>query len=35
MFYVRLARHAKRLSPFLIIGFRAGALRHPTGEFPL
>jgi hypothetical protein len=31
----RLARHAKRLSPFLILGFRAGALRHPAGEFPL
>jgi hypothetical protein len=32
---VRLARQAKRLSPFLILGFRAGALRHPAGEFPL
>jgi hypothetical protein len=31
----RLARQAKRLSPFLILGFRAGAFRHPTGEFPL
>jgi hypothetical protein len=31
----RLARQAKRLSPFLIIGFRAGAFRHPAGEFPL
>jgi hypothetical protein len=31
----RLAGQAKRLSPFLILGFRAGALRHPTGEFPL
>jgi hypothetical protein len=31
----RLARQAKRLSPFLILGFRAGALRHPAGEFPL
>jgi hypothetical protein len=25
----------KRLSPLLILGFRAGALRHPAGEFPL
>jgi hypothetical protein len=32
---VRLAGQAKRLSPFLILGFRAGALRHPVGEFPL
>jgi hypothetical protein len=32
---VRLAGQAKRLSPFLILGFRAGALRHPAGEFPL
>jgi hypothetical protein len=31
----RLARQAKRLNPFLILGFRAGALRHPTEEFPL
>jgi hypothetical protein len=31
----RLARQAKRLSPFLILGFRASALRHPAGEFPL
>jgi hypothetical protein len=31
----RLARQAKCLSPFLILGFRAGALRHPAGEFPL
>jgi hypothetical protein len=31
----RIAGQAKRLSPFLILGFRAGALRHPTGEFPL
>jgi hypothetical protein len=31
----RLARQAKRLSPLLILGFRAGALRHPAGEFPL
>jgi hypothetical protein len=35
VFDVRLARQAKRLSPFLILGFRAGALRHPAGEFPL
>jgi hypothetical protein len=28
-------RQAKRLSPLLILGFRAGALRHPVGEFPL
>jgi hypothetical protein len=28
-------QQAKRLSPLLILGFRAGALRHPTGEFPL
>jgi hypothetical protein len=27
---VRLAGQAKRLSPFLILGFRAGALRHPN-----
>jgi hypothetical protein len=27
----RLARQAKRLSPFLILGFRAGAVRHPAG----
>jgi hypothetical protein len=32
---VRLARQAKRLSPFLILGFRACALRHPAGEFSL
>jgi hypothetical protein len=32
---VRLAGQAKRLSPFLILGFRAGAIRHPAGEFPL
>jgi hypothetical protein len=32
---VRLAGQAKRLSPFLILGFRAGALRRPAGEFPL
>jgi hypothetical protein len=31
----RLARQAKRLSPFLILEFRAGAFRHPAGEFPL
>jgi hypothetical protein len=31
----RLAGQAKRLNPFLILGFRAGALRHPAGEFPL
>jgi hypothetical protein len=31
----RLARQAKCLSPLLILGFRAGALRHPAGEFPL
>jgi hypothetical protein len=32
---VRLAGQAKRLSPFLILGSRAGALHHPAGEFPL
>jgi hypothetical protein len=32
---VRSAGQAKRLSPFLILGFRAGALRHPAGEFSL
>jgi hypothetical protein len=32
---VRLAGQAKRLSPFLILGFRVGAHRHPAGEFPL
>jgi hypothetical protein len=31
----RLAKQAKRLSPLLILGLRAGALRHPAGEFPL
>jgi hypothetical protein len=31
----RLARQAKCLSPFLILGFRAGAFRHLAGEFPL
>jgi hypothetical protein len=31
----RLARQAKCLSPLLILGFRAGAIRHPAGEFPL
>jgi hypothetical protein len=31
----RLARQAKRLSPFLILGFKAGAFCHPGGEFPL
>jgi hypothetical protein len=35
VFDVRLERQAKRLSPFLILGFRVGALRHPAGEFPL
>jgi hypothetical protein len=30
-----LAGQAKRLSSFLILGFRSGALRHPDGEFPL
>jgi hypothetical protein len=30
-----LARQAKLLSPFLILGFRAGAFRHPAREFPL
>jgi hypothetical protein len=34
VFDVRLARQAKRLSPFLILGFRAGALCHPSGEVP-
>jgi hypothetical protein len=28
-------QQAKRLSPILILGFRAGALRHLAGEFPL
>jgi hypothetical protein len=28
-------QQAKRLSPLLILGFMAGALRHPAGEFPL
>jgi hypothetical protein len=32
---VCLAGQTKRLSPFLILGFRAGILRHLTGEFPL
>jgi hypothetical protein len=32
---VRIAGQAKHLSSFLILGFRAGALRHPAGEFPL
>jgi hypothetical protein len=31
---VHLAVQAKRLSPFLILGFRAGALHHLAGEFP-
>jgi hypothetical protein len=31
----RLAGQTKHLSPFFILGFRAGALRHPAGEFPL
>jgi hypothetical protein len=31
----RLARQVKRLSPFLILGFRAGAFHHPAREFPL
>jgi hypothetical protein len=31
----RLAGQAKRLSPFLILGFRTGSLSHPAGEFPL
>ena len=35
VFRHRLARQAKCLSPFLILGFRAGALRHPAEEFPL
>jgi hypothetical protein len=30
---VRLAGQVNRLSPFLILGFRAGALCHPAGEF--
>jgi hypothetical protein len=32
---VCLAGQAKRLSPFLILGFRAGALRHPAEYFAL
>jgi hypothetical protein len=28
-------QQAKRLSPLFILGFRAGALHHPAGEFPL
>jgi hypothetical protein len=28
-------RHAKCLGPFLILGFGAGAFRHPAREFPL
>jgi hypothetical protein len=28
-------RQAKRLGPLLILGFRAGAFRHPAGEFSL
>jgi hypothetical protein len=28
-------QQAKRLSPLLILGFRAGALRHTAGEFAL
>jgi hypothetical protein len=35
VFRHRLAGQAKRLSPFLILGLRAGALCHPAGEFPL
>jgi hypothetical protein len=31
----RLVGQAKRLSPFLILGLRAGALRHPVREFSL
>jgi hypothetical protein len=31
----RLAGQAKRLSPFLILGFRTGALCHQAREFPL
>jgi hypothetical protein len=26
-------RQAKRLGPLLILGFRAGAFRHPAGDF--
>jgi hypothetical protein len=26
-------QQAKRLGPLLILGFRAGAFRHPTGDF--
>jgi hypothetical protein len=29
------SRQAKRLGPLLILKFRAGAFRHPVGEFPL
>jgi hypothetical protein len=32
VFDVRLARQAKRLSPFLVLGFRAGALHHPARD---
>jgi hypothetical protein len=28
-------QQVKRLSPLIILGFRAGALRHLAGEFPL
>jgi hypothetical protein len=28
-------QQTKCLGPLLILGFRAGAFRHPTGEFPL
>jgi hypothetical protein len=31
----RLAGQAKHLSPFLILGLRAGALCHPAGKFSL
>jgi hypothetical protein len=30
-----LSKTSKTLRPLLILGFRAGALRHPAGEFPL
>jgi hypothetical protein len=31
----RLAGQVNRLNPFLILGFRVDALRHPAREFPL
>jgi hypothetical protein len=33
VFIRKISQQAERLDPLLVLGFRAGALRHPTGDF--